>query len=466
MDLQSDKKKQPLPGITLPGGPPDPSEFLPGGGEDAWIEVIQKMDEVYADLVQSQDELEQQNVQLEEANRFIGSILSSMTDVLIVCDPDQRIQRVNKALETIVGQDQATLLGQSLKGLFDASGQSRVDRLVSGATQEAIAGGGHEPDGSLSDCELALLAADGTPWLLAMNCTERRDHRGNLAGFVMIGRPVGELRRAYERLDEAHKQLTATQQQLVTSEKMAALGRLVAGVAHELNNPISFVFGNMHVLKRYASSLTRFFSTPEVKAREAEFSNVKQDLKIDRIVDDLPELINGSLEGAERVSDIVKDLLRFSSTQAETPERFDLVRIVKTAADWVIKGGRTKPCLTVRAPDRLDMDGHKGHLHQIIVNLVQNAADVLADQDDQRIDIDITQDSEAISVCVADNGPGISEDRLDKVFEPFFTTKPIGQGTGLGLYVSYSMAQKYGGDLSAHNGPDGGAVFTLKVPLS
>ncbi|MCB1438578.1 MAG: PAS domain S-box protein [Nitratireductor sp.] len=434
-----------------------PETPLPGGGEDAWIEVIRKMDEVYADLVRSQDALEQQNVRLEEAHLFINSVLQSMTDVLIVCDPERRIQQVNRALETLTGSREADLVGRQIESLFEEKSRGPFNALSHTGRPAAC---------TLSDCEMALVSSDGSHALLSMNCAERRDHRGKLAGFVMIGRPVGELRRAYEKLDEAHKQLTATQQQLVVSEKMAALGRLVAGVAHELNNPISFVFGNMHVLKRYASALTRFFSSPLVAAREDEFAELKRELKIDRVIRDMPELIEGSLEGAERVSDIVKDLLRFSSTQEEQPEVFDVIKLVRTAADWVIKGERHKPQLVIEAPERLDIEGRKGHLHQIVVNLVQNAADVLAGQADGRITISVERSGTLAILTVSDNGTGIPEDKIDKIFEPFFTTKPIGQGTGLGLYVSYSMAQKNGGDLSAANRPDGGAAFTLRIPYN
>jgi two-component system sensor histidine kinase HupT/HoxJ len=162
----------------------------------------------------------------------------------------------------------------------------------------------------------------------------------------------------------------------------------------------------------------------------------------------------------------VKDLLRFSSTQEEQPEVFDVIKLVRTAADWVIKGERHKPQLVIEAPERLDIEGRKGHLHQIVVNLVQNAADVLAGQADGRITISVERSGTLAILTVSDNGTGIAEDKIDKIFEPFFTTKPIGQGTGLGLYVSYSMAQKNGGDLSAANRPEGGAAFTLRIPYN
>ena len=159
-----------------------------------------------------------------------------------------------------------------------------------------------------------------------------------------------------------------------------------------------------------------------------------------------------------------KDLRRFSSNQEETAESFNITRLVRTAADWVIKTQRVKPAVRLDIPDKLELRGRKGQLHQIIVNLVQNAADVLEGEPKGEIVVTGERVGGDVVIRVADNGPGIPLERIDKIFEPFFTTKPIGAGTGLGLYVSYNMAMKQGGDLTAANRPEGGAEFTVRVP--
>ncbi len=438
----------------LPALPP--LDGLENAGEDTWIDVIRKMDEVYADLVHSQTQLEQQNARLTEAQAFIDSVLAAMTDVLIVCDPALAIEQVNPALEQLTGRREDTLCGTSLEDLFDSGSRDTLRKL-----RRHIGEGG-----PLSDVEVALAGADGQAAPLSMNCTARRDHRGRLVGYVLVGRPVGDLRRAYQALDKAHRDLTRTQQRLVTSEKMAALGRLVAGVAHELNNPISFIYGNMHALKSYGRAIGRYLDAVEARPMDAELAEVRRQVKIDHVMRDIGPLVDGTLEGAERVSDIVQDLLRFSSNQEESPELFDLVRLVRTAVDWVVKAERIKPALAFDLPEVLELEARKGHLHQIIVNLVQNAADVLKDRPDPRIDIACWTEGGSAFVRVADNGTGIAPDHMDKIFEPFFTTKPIGSGTGLGLYVSYSMAQKQGGDLTATNRPEGGAAFTVRIQMN
>ncbi len=215
--------------------------------EGAWIEVIRKMDQVYADLVRSQVELETNNAALKDAQRFISSVLASMTDILIVCDIDGIIQQTNAALERITGKAGAQICGQPLLSIFTGEAAALVRKLPEKVRS------GH----SVVDCEVSLISQTGEAVPLSVNCTSRYNHRGKLVGLVLIGRPVGELRRAYEKLDQAHHKLRQAQQELILSEKMAALGRLVAGVAHELNNPISFVFGNMHALQRYGKNITR-----------------------------------------------------------------------------------------------------------------------------------------------------------------------------------------------------------------
>lgn len=425
------------------------------GGEDVWIDVIQKMDEVYSELVQSQTELEEKNARLEEAHAFIGSVLAAMTDVLIVCDTKGHIQQVNPALEATIGRRERDLVGLPVTDLFDDESRASVADLLPELKEGRI----------VAQRDLSLAASEPQRALISVNCTPRCDHRGRLVGMVLVGRPIGELQRAYRELDSAHQKLTQTQQRMMVSEKMAALGRLVAGVAHELNNPISFVFGNMYALKRYGAAITEYLSACDGSGgNPAEVAELRKSLKIDRVLHDIGPLVDGTLEGAERVRDIVQDLRRFSSNQEETAESFNITRLVRTAADWVIKTQRVKPAVRLDIPDKLELRGRKGQLHQIIVNLVQNAADVLEGDPQGEIVITGERIGGDVVIRVADNGPGIPPERIDKIFEPFFTTKPIGAGTGLGLYVSYNMAMKQGGDLTAANRPEGGAEFTIRVP--
>ena len=423
--------------------------------EGAWIEVIQKMDKVYADLVRYQVELEQKNAELEEAQQFIRSVLESMTEVLIVCDVQGRILQVNQALEDLTGKPEAELLRRPFNELFGLESQPLVERFAEKLGSDAIV-----------DCEVNLQTLEGASMPLAMNCSSRYDVKGRLLGMVLIGRPVGDLRRAYEELNKTHMDLKQTQEQLVHSEKMASLGRLVAGVAHELNNPISVVFGNMHALKRYGERINGYLAQVGKHLEPDLHRRLRDEHRIDRIESDMGPLIEGTMEGAERISNIVLDLRRYSGVQKEKQEPFDLRQVVMTATHWVVRAAREKTEVDYDLPDVLQITGRQGQVHQILINLLQNAIDVMEGQQQPRLLIRCDKDEKHARISVQDEGPGIPDQDLKKIFDPFFTTKAVGKGTGLGLYISYGLARDMGGDLRVGNHPGGGAVFTLLLPLN
>lgn len=421
--------------------------------ESAWIEVIHKMDAVYADLVHYQVELEQKNAELEQAQQFIHGVLSSMTDVLIVCDHESTILEVNKAFESVTGFKAEALTGCPLGDLFGEDANLMQKVYVE-----------HLNSDSLMDCEINIHCADGSSTPLAMNCSRRFDAKGKVAGAVIVGRPVGELRRAYQSLRQAHQHLQKTQQQLLQSEKMASLGRLVAGVAHELNNPISVIFGNMHVLKGYGKGLTAYIEQVNEDDTSVALSEARKTLKIDHILEDMQPLIEGSLEGAERVSNIVQDLRRYSGNQREMPLQFDLVVTIRKAVQWGLKAVSVEPDTVFHMPAEYSIVGCKGQVHQILVNLVQNAVDAMSNSPVRRLEIRLEAGEGTARIFVRDHGPGIKKGDLMKIFDPFYTSKPVGEGTGLGLYISYGLAQELGGSLQVQNASDGGAIFILELP--
>ncbi len=435
--------------------PPILSEGLQSLGEDVWIEVIQKMDEVYNDLLQYEVALEEKNATLEETQQFVFSVLASMSDILVVCDRDGRIETVNHALVAFAGKPERELIGTPLFDLFaDADARASAEHLFASHGLKGLA-----------DCELALRGDDGVAVPVSLNCTPRFSHQGVQMGMVITGRPVGELRRAYQALREAHEDLKRTQQQLLHAEKMASLGRLVAGVAHELNNPISFVLGNAHALHRYAQRLEQYLAAIHAGVPKAELESMRQALRIDRLLEDLPPLIEGTVEGAERTRDIVDSLKRFSAVGRDPAEPFNLSQVIERAVQWVTKAAANQLSVESQLPEGINVLGSSGQMQQVIMNLVQNACDATAEETHPHLAIAARQVGDSVEVRFSDNGPGIPEENLAHLFEPFFTTKPVGKGTGLGLAISYGIVERHGGSLAASNAPEGGAVFTLRLPL-
>jgi hypothetical protein len=239
---------------------------------------------------------------------------------------------------------------------------------------------------AVEDVEMQLKAANGSAIPVSLNCTPRYNGVGKMLGLVITGRPVGELRRAYQALRRAHEDLKTTQQQLIHSEKMASLGRLVAGVAHELNNPISFVYGNTVAMKRYAERLERYLAASTATCRARSARPCAANLRIDRLLDDLPSLIDGTVEGAERTRDIVDALKRFSATDRDERRAFDLVEVIERAVQWVARP-RQPVRGQARASARARGGRSPGQVQQVVMNLVQNAADATENARERRLEI-------------------------------------------------------------------------------
>ncbi len=451
-DHSQDRSEQRRQGLEHAATDPDVN------AESAWVDVVHQMEEVYSDLIKYQVEIEQKNQQLEQAQQFIAGVLTSMTDILIVCDQQGLIQQVNRSLEQLTGRVESELIGRTMLSLFAPASQQLI-RQQQAATPFAF-----------EDLEVLLQGPGTTDQVseipLAMNGSVRRDNRGRLLGGVLIGRPIGELRRAYDQLNRSHLQLKQAQQQLVDSEKMASLGRLVAGVAHELNNPISFVYGNVHSLIRYADKIGQYLELLHRQQPSAELAQLRQQLQIDKLMADLPSLLDGTMEGAERVRDIVMDLRQFSSGQQQPLSEFDLVHVIQTAVHWVTRDAAIKLRIGYELPQQLLIQGHPGQIQQVIINLVQNAVDAMLEVEQPRLDLSLKTDSRRVLFSIRDNGSGIAEQHLSQLFEPFFTTKPVGQGTGLGLSLSYGLVREHGGRLSGVNHTGGGALFRIELPLS
>jgi len=429
------------------------AEALPVS-EAAWLDVIRQMDETYSGLIDYQVELEQKNSALEAMRQFVASVLESMTDILIVCDRSGGVIQLNRVASRLAGLPEAVPDNVAITDLFAAQSHDTLNAMLRRAGQL----------GSLMPEEL-ILRSEGGEAPFEVLASPRRDARGRSLGTVLIGRPVGELRLAYQALNAAHDQLKAAQAQLVNAEKMASLGRLVSGVAHELNNPISFVYGNAHALERYVDRMETYFEAVNSGASREALIALRQHLKLDKTVLRLRDAATGALEGAERVRDIVEQLRRFSGTGHAPVEPFDLTATVQMAVGWVTRGQRPDLSIDWDMPAHLSVTGRSGHIQQVVMNIIQNAVDATEGQADPHIRIELVSEGDVAALRISDNGPGLSEDVRSKLFEPFFTTKPVGKGTGLGMSISYRIVQEHGGELIAGNAAGGGALFEVRLPI-
>lgn len=421
--------------------------------EEAWIEVLSAVDRTYADLVDYQEQLERQNARLQDMQAFLTSILASVSDVLIVLDRAGRIEQVSASLLARSGARAQALTGQDVATLVPPDDAARLaevlDRLRADRRPAVL--------------ELALATPDG-PEPLELSVAPRLDDRGRVAGFVLTGRPLGELRRAYAELTESHDALKSAQSLLVRNEKLASLGRLLAGVAHELNNPISFVYANAHALDRYVGKFETYFARVQDGASREDLVTLREQLRLDREITNLRQATQGARDGAERVRDIVEDLRRLSSDGAGERVSFDLAETARVAAHWVLRGAKEAPALTIDGPGTVQAWGRPGHIQQIVMNLVQNAVDAVEGRKGGAVTLTLAAEAGRARLTVSDNGPGVPAEVRASIFDPFFTTKSVGRGTGLGLSISLKIAEEHGGHLTLQDRPGSGAAFLLDLP--
>jgi len=259
---------------------------------------------------------------------------------------------------------------------------------------------------------------------------------------------IAQLNKTLEaRVDERTRELRDTQAQLVQSEKMRSLGQLVAGVAHELNNPIGFVHANLQLLEEYVTRLLQPGLDPEKRRKTQEA---------------IAKLLQRSREGTERVKQIVQDLRTFSRTDQAELQQVNLAdEIDRTLAliEGRLKGIRVERDYGELPPVRC----YAGQLNQVFLNLLMNACDAL----DGKGTIRIRTRSEGDGVVLEfeDDGQGMPPEVLSRIFEPFFTTKPVGKGTGLGLSLSHGIVARHGGMMQVASEPGRGARFTIHLPL-
>jgi two-component system, NtrC family, sensor kinase len=269
-------------------------------------------------------------------------------------------------------------------------------------------------------------------------------------------------------LDSKNLELGAVQAQLVHQEKMASLGRLVAGIAHELNNPINFVHGNLPYLHEYFEDLKKIISTIEAEseADRALVKSLKEKLKYDFVIADLDNILADLNEGTERIRHIIRNLKSFSRLdEAELKEASVNEGLESTLKILSQYYGRDKIDARLNLANLPPVLCYPGQLNQVWMNLLSNAAEAVSGATDPHVSIQTSLDDDKVLISIEDNGSGIKKDAENKIFEPFFTTKPVGQGTGLGLSICHSIIARHGGKIWFESANGSGTIFKVLIPI-
>jgi signal transduction histidine kinase len=266
-------------------------------------------------------------------------------------------------------------------------------------------------------------------------------------------------------------ELKETQQMLVHAEKMNALGKLVAGVAHEINNPIAFVYSNVFSLEKYIGELVQSYVELEglVEARtDQEINRMAKDIRekydLDFLVDDISDMTIQSKTGLERVKTIIEDLRKFSRLDEAEMKEIDLIdNLSSTVGIAGLEFSKRNIRLKLDTPEKLMVECFPGQLNQALLNVIVNAAQAI--EADGNITISVNEDLAVVQIKITDDGCGIPETIRSKIFDPFFTSKPIGTGTGLGLSITYKIiTELHQGRIEVDSTVGKGSTFILSIP--
>lgn len=262
-------------------------------------------------------------------------------------------------------------------------------------------------------------------------------------------------------LFENYQKLKEMKSQLVQSEKMASIGTISAGIAHEINNPLSFLLTNSEVLKEYLVTIFDYIKKLE-SGIPSEEDREETKKNIDYIINDTPMLMKESLEGIERIREIINGLRAFSRADDGELKEFDVNACIESSLRLVSNELKHKCKVRKKLESARKVKGSEGQIIQVLTNLLVNSAQAIEEYG--VVEISSRDEGDNIVISIKDNGKGISKENLNKLFTPFFTTKPVGQGTGLGLSISYGIVQRHKGTINVESSVGIGTIFDIVLP--
>lgn len=294
--------------------------------------------------------------------------------------------------------------------------------------------------------------------------------------FSELNQQVNNLQRQLikekKTLELTLAKLKETQQMLIHSEKMNALGKLVAGVAHEINNPIAFVFSNLHSMGNYFDDVFNAYlqleqmigKTCDGKLLE-DAQRIRKNADLDFLKEDINDMLSETKNGVNRVKTIVDDLRRFSRLDEAESKTIDLIEnLQSTIAIIRVQMDPKRIRFSFNAPDKLVIKCYPGQLNQAILNILINAIQAVPDEGE--VHMKVVSYAEQVQIIIEDNGPGIPPEIQNRIFDPFFTTKPVGSGTGLGLSITYKIiVEQHKGSIHVQSEPNEKTVFIVSIPI-
>jgi two-component system NtrC family sensor kinase len=394
---------------------------------------------------------------IRDLERYNEDVIQNMNSAVLVFDPDGRVTSCNTPAAQILGQPLEALVGQQVGDWFP-------DRTGAGMVARTLAEGLR-----FKGAESVITRPDGTVVPVGISCAPIFAVKGEPRGAVATFQDITEMRHL--------------QRQVLQTEKMASIGQLAAGVAHEINNPMGFIHANLFQMAEYISDLRRVWAQVEQLQKCVEQGDpdegqeaserlalLSKEVDVEFVLSDLAKAIRESQEGSERIRHIVHDLRDFS--YQDTGERVlaDINQCLDSTANIVWPMMKHLVILEKQYQELPALNCYPMQLKQVFMNLLVNAYQSIEeklgrDGETGRIQLRTEQRGDQVIVTVADTGGGIAPGNLDRIFDPFFTTKKVGAGTGLGLSTSYSIVQRHGGAIRVESTSGRGTTFRVLLPV-
>ncbi len=431
---------------------PKKVEVIGGGSAKLFWDIIEKHRKVEQELIKAQERFLQV---AENAGEFIWEV-----------DAQGKYTYASPAVERILGYAPSEIVGK--KYFYDFFPPDKKEELKKEAFKI------FERKGTFRDFVNPNLSKDGRVVYLETSGAPILDESGNLLGYRGVDTDITERRKMEEELRKAYEDLKSTQAQLIQSEKMAGIGQLAAGVAHEINNPLFYIVSNLGFLESYVDVFSQFADqfltmvetvdfTHENSLKEAKeyLYRMMSRLNLRSVKEELREVIKESLEGALRIKRIVETLLSFSRVETERSVYANINEILEKALILVWSEIKHK-CVIVKDLKPLPpFKCNAGKLQQVFVNLLLNAYQAIEGRGEIRVST--YADSDYVYIDISDTGCGIPAENLDKIFDPFFTTRD--KGTGLGLSIVYKIIEEHKGEIKVKSKVGSGTTFTIKLPI-
>ena len=397
-----------------------------------------------AELVLKHEQLTELFRQVEKGKREWEQTMDCIDDMVAMVDADGKIRRCNRAFERITGSTYTRLLSSDWRVLLREGGLD-LDQLE-GASGELY----HERS---------------RRWL-----TLRIYPYGDRGAAVIMLHDLTEIKLVSQQLADAYQELKATHSQLLHQEKMASIGQLAAGVAHEINNPMGFISSNLGTMGKYLERLEGFLEFQSAGVADIAPDQVKEEIararakfKVDYILADARNLLAESQDGAERVRTIVQNLKSFSRLDEAQANYVDLNDCLESTITIAWNELKYKTTLKREYGELPAVKCLPQQLNQVFLNILVNAAHAIEKQGE--VTITTRREGEEVVIAIHDTGSGIPEEIRSRIFEPFFTTKEVGKGTGLGLSISYDIIKKHNGSIEVESSAQTGTTFTIRLPI-